>query len=55
MQLKEYGDTWRISLGIWDRVKGIGSEHPSELLNINWQKNKENQIFQAETLNRQYF
>lgn len=56
MQLKEYGDTWGISLGIWDRVKEIGSEHPSELLNINWQKkNKENQIFQAETLTRQYF
>lgn len=32
MQPKEYGDTWGISLGIWDRVKEIGSEHPSELL-----------------------
>ena len=55
MQPKEYGDTWGISLRIWDRVKEIGSEHPSKLLNIKWQKNKENQIFQAETLIQQYF
>ena len=40
MQPKEYGDTWGISLGIWARVKEIGSEHPSELLNIKWQKKK---------------
>lgn len=57
MQPKEYGDTWGISLGIWGRVKEIGSEHPSELLNIKWQKKKEreNQIFQAETSSSNIF